>query len=208
MTHLSHGPDAADRRPGPLLRQLRLETSEAHLRLETDLALTSGDLGRVRYEALLARLHGFHAVHEPRLDRLFEGETFWPPRRRLEPIEHDLRLLGRTTGEIARLPQAPVPPILNRNEAFGCLYVFEGATLGGKVIARHLAKQGDLPEGCVSYFSGRGPQTGAMWRETCELLERQVPAEGRGEVTRAARSIFTALHDWLMPTIGTGDVRT
>lgn len=190
-----------------ILQRLRLETREEHLRLEKGLALTEAPLGRERYVELLSRFYGFHAVHEPMLDQVFAQDAFWPQRRRLEPIEHDLRLLGRTDSDIAALPRCEYPAITGRPAAFGCLYVFEGATLGGQLIARHLARQSDLPSGATTYFAGRGRRTGPMWKETCAHIERELAEEAEDAAIEAARATFVALHDWLMPFIGAGKDR-
>jgi heme oxygenase len=52
----------------------------------------------------------------------------------------------------------------NLDFALGCLYVLEGATLGGQVISRHLAKLGIGPENGGRFFNGYGAKTGEMWK--------------------------------------------
>jgi heme oxygenase len=52
----------------------------------------------------------------------------------------------------------------NLDFAIGCLYVLEGATLGGQVISRHLAKLGIVPENGGLFFNGYGAKTGQMWK--------------------------------------------
>ncbi|ESR23859.1 biliverdin-producing heme oxygenase [Lutibaculum baratangense] len=195
--------------PAPsLLHDLRAATRFHHRDLEDDLSLTSRALTRDSYAQLLGLFYGFHRMHEPMLDRLFAGDEFWPPRRRLEPIVHDLRLLGRTETDLTDLPCAEVPPIGSRAGGLGCLYVFEGATLGGQVIARHLACSGDLPREAKSYFAGRGRRAGPMWRDTCAILEREVAPGDRPEAVAAACAVFSALHAWLAPFIEAGRVGT
>ena len=79
------------------------------------------------------------------------------------------------------------------------LYVFEGATLGGRVIERHLPLSDDGHAAPSAYFAGRGRQTGPMWRETCALLQREAGADGGVAAADAARAAFASLHDWLKP---------
>lgn len=193
----AHSTDHAE--DGSLLRRLRQETSEEHRRLESDLALVDGPVSQRRYADLLGRFHGFHAAHEPLLDDAFAGEAFWPPRRRLGQIEHDLHLLGWTEGDVAALPRADVPAVGSRAAAFGYLYVFEGATLGGRVIARHLSGQDDVPRDATAYFAGRGREAGTMWRETCALLAREVPPAAHAITVATAGAVFASLRSWLMP---------
>ncbi len=54
--------------------------------------------------------------------------------------------------------------LTNFDFALGCLYVLEGATLGGQVISRHLAKLGIGPENGGRFFNGYGARTGEMWK--------------------------------------------
>ena len=58
------------------------------------------------------------------------------PRRKAPLIEQDLRILGVHQ---PRLEGAQPLARTNLDFALGCLYVLEGATLGGQVISRHLA---------------------------------------------------------------------
>jgi heme oxygenase len=52
----------------------------------------------------------------------------------------------------------------NLNFAVGCLYVLEGATLGGQFISRHLATLGIGPANGGLFFHGYGAKTGEMWK--------------------------------------------
>ncbi|UOQ78251.1 hypothetical protein MUN84_06595 [Hymenobacter sp. 5516J-16] len=47
------------------------------------------------------------------------------------------------------------------------MYVLEGSTLGGQVIARQLAKA-NIP--ARAYFSGHAEQTGPLWKTFVGLL--------------------------------------
>jgi heme oxygenase len=83
-------------------------------------------------------------------------------RRKLPLLERDLGALG--------IPPDPAPDEgepsapLDLDFALGCLYVAEGATLGGQVISRHLATLGIGPENGGLFFHGYGTRTGAMWK--------------------------------------------
>ena len=53
----------------------------------------------------------------------------------------------------------------------GVLYVLEGSTLGGRLIARHVEPALGLINGRGdAYFRGHGEATGALWRETAEAI--------------------------------------
>ena len=84
-------------------------------------------------------------------------------------------------------------------EAFGCLYVLEGATLGGQVISRHLARELSLsPANGAAFFNGYGPETGPRWTAFLALLEAHAgQPEQQASVVEAARQTFLLLEQWL-----------
>ncbi len=83
-------------------------------------------------------------------------------------------------------------------EALGCLYVLEGATLGGQVIVRRLR---DLPREALlsAFFTSYGQDVGAMWQAYREFLTGY--AEGRDEddvIVESACATFATIGAWLM----------
>ena len=83
-------------------------------------------------------------------------------RRKLPLLERDLDALGIPRSH-APDDWAPLTPI-DMDFALGCMYVVEGATLGGQVISRHLAKLGIGPNNGGCFFNGYGTRTGEMWK--------------------------------------------
>jgi len=83
-------------------------------------------------------------------------------RRKLPLLERDLDALG--------IPRSQAPDDegpstqMDLDFAFGYMYVVEGATLGGQVISRHLAKLGIGPDNGGLFFNGYGSRTGEMWK--------------------------------------------
>ncbi|WP_374468882.1 biliverdin-producing heme oxygenase [Phenylobacterium sp.] len=176
---------------------LRLQTSDAHRDLEDKLALLSRPSDRQRFLAVLERFHGFHAVWETAIRRRSRYAAFHAPRSRLPHLRRDLAALGRTTGEVSRLPLCREAERLVSDDAaaLGSLYVLEGSTLGGQVIARELAGAGWLPSGGLTYFNPYGPRTGEMWRGFRAWLSAQ-DADDRA-ATEGARRTFRLLQDWV-----------
>jgi heme oxygenase len=83
-------------------------------------------------------------------------------RRKTPLLEEDLRFL-----QVPHASEASVHSLLHRADpefAIGCLYVLEGATLGGQFISRHLAKLGIGPTSGGLFFNGYGAKTGEMWK--------------------------------------------
>ncbi len=183
--------------------RLRQGTSRAHRDLEQRLDLTGPTLSVARYRRVLQAFHGFYEPLESRLRRAAVVVLATPPvelRARAEWLARDLTALGMTSAEIARLPRcSQLPEIARAAQLGGCLYVLEGASLGGQVIARALDRL-ETPLGCASeFFTGDGAQTGPRWRAVLAWLEQlgRRDACSTDEMVEAARATFEGLTHWL-----------
>ncbi len=183
----------------PARDALRAATAAAHERLHhlpAFAALAEGRIGRDAYAALLRRKLGFHAALEEAL-AAGPGLGAWgvdlAARRRAPLLRADLAALGAA----ADGPRAPLPPLGTTPRALGALYVAEGATLGGQVLARAL--DGLLPPGGEGrrFLLGHGASNGAMWRACCAAIERcgEDPAR-RAAMVAAAVEVFGAFEAW------------
>ncbi|WP_428492383.1 biliverdin-producing heme oxygenase [Rhodopila sp.] len=183
---------------------LRRATDAVHTRLHRLPALdclATGQIDRAAYRRLLARLWGFHRPIEHRL-RAAPWPTaalLMPQRRRAHLLHQDLRALGVASAEIADLPRISIdrlPALTDAARFLGCLYVREGATLGGRVLAAAL----DPLLGRAT-LSGRRFLLGtsndpALWRLLCEALETVEPNNRDGLIAGASET-FAALEAWL-----------
>jgi heme oxygenase (biliverdin-IX-beta and delta-forming) len=187
-----------------LLDALRRATRSAHDRLEARLPLLWPAASTVAYRRILEALFGFHAPLEARLTEV--SKTFaplaWEPRRKVLLLRTDLLALGATPAGIDALPRCEaLPPVASAAEALGCLYVVEGATLGGRVIARRLRSVGVSPASGGRFFHGYGAATGRMWTQFVEHLEGSSGTRAQRERTVAtAVDLFGALEGWLERT--------
>lgn len=186
-----------------LRSRLRDATSVSHRQLERRLGLLDGltdpAAGRQRFVALLGAFLGFHACWEPAVAACLPGETAWlRPRRRQHLIAQDLAALGLDAASIAALPECPAAASLCRTPAaaWGSVYVLEGSTLGGRVIARHLAAAPWCPPAGLRYFDPYGADSGRRWKEMLDRLAA-LPTAAADEAVDAAQRTFGLLDDWL-----------
>ena len=192
----------ANPRAGAALTRLREQTAPSHARLE-------GRLGRFEwlesldsYAGMLERLHRFYA-HAERELALGEAPLLagleLEQRRKAPLLAGDLASLGRALPLTRRLhPVAGMPAMRSPGRALGCLYVLEGATLGGKVIEREVRRRLGLErDGGTSFFGAYGSQVGARWRAFCEIVEREARALDLAGMTVAAQQTFDALEGCL-----------
>ena len=159
--------------PAHLHSLLKDATAPAHDRLEQTLALLREPFSKRRLVAVLRGFAAFHAGWEPALAASMEDEAFTAPRRRAAWAADDLRVLG-AEADAASVDAWPEAPALcrTRDAALGSLYVMEGSTLGGKVIAARLARASWWPAAGLRYFSPHGGSAAAMWRQTLARIER------------------------------------
>ncbi len=189
-------------RPDPLLA-LRSETKVYHDALEQELSPLVEGISLGAYASLLRRLLGFYGPLEDRLvavQGLPAILTDLEDRRKAHLLVVDLLHLGMDEAKLARLPMCEDGPRVSTvEEALGCLYVLEGATLGGQIITRHLKKDLGLDEGggCAFFYS-YGEEVGPMWKAFQSALRSRCPdAESQGPPVASARSTFASLRRWL-----------
>ena len=191
---------------GPILPSLRAATGEAHQALEDAVAIDRRLVDLAGYRQILEIFLGFYRPLEPGLLVLsgLDADERW----KTPWLEADLRVLGLTAPQIAELPDChDLPRGGTPARAFGCLYVLEGATLGGRHISAMMA-QSAVPPGARRFFGGYGERTGERWREFVGVLEHHAVGAGdaeRGDIIQGAGETFACLHHWYVrqcPTDG------
>jgi heme oxygenase len=182
-----------------LLQRLKIETAKAHDRIEEAFDLEAVTRSTCAYRRLLGRLYGFHAVWEPLAEVALADPEFFRQRRKATLLKTDLHNLGMGSDRIGGLPLCdPTVTMRTPAEAWGSMYVVEGATLGGVLIARHVERRLGLSRdnGCL-YFRCYGADVRPMWVSFgARLLARCGPVD-QDAVVAAARRTFEVLRIWL-----------
>jgi len=186
--------------PG-IMQRLRSETREQHVRLEHTVDLRSRFASREGYRDLLSRMLGLHEPLERELRRIdWSGATIeMGERRKTAWLQQDLLALDFTPREIAAIPECvELPELTSAARGIGCLYVLEGSTLGGAVIARQLkrvlkigADQGGR------FYASYGEQLSLMWGRfgaaADDYCDNTVAAD---QACAAARDTFGCFEAW------------
>lgn len=171
------GGQAAPRGEDDIMACLRRSTAAAHERVEAGLGLADPNIAVDHYRDLMISFYRIHVVLEPRLENLFgdfaDPLLDWPGRRKLGRLISDLGTLGVVPAAVTALPPAALPAGDDLAFGFGALYVTEGATLGGQLIARNLSTRADLAA-ASSYFTPYGDQVGRRWRDLRVVMRRWV----------------------------------
>ena len=180
-----------------ILPRLRHETRPFHDAVEQNpfnLALAAGTVTAADTARFLAKMYGFLAPYEAQLHAqaaLFGPAWQLEQRYRAPLILEDLVRLGHA----AAPPLYPgLPPLGTRAQLLGAMYVLEGSTLGGQVIARQLDKAGIVPH---AFFTGRAERTGPLWKGFCQHLTEAAETEEPAAIVASAVHTFQALSAWL-----------
>ena len=197
---------------------LRAATRDVHERLHGHPAfapLMDTPVDAAGYAALLEQLAGFHAPAEA---ALFPAAALSLPELADLPQRRKAHLLAADRGALAAFFPPPagandgvrLPADLPRPVLLGCLYVTEGATLGGRELARRLepalAGLGLRGQEGRRFFLAYDPLQGAMWRSFCATLEAVASGFTAGEratMESAARDLFLTLESWLTRSLRT-----
>jgi heme oxygenase len=170
----------------PPIAHLRRATRELHDTLERRVDVIGALVNVKTRHAMLQRYYDLHAPAEaalaPWLDSI-DGLHF-EARRRGPALE---RLLGtRAPHRSAAEDRGISPAIDSQSMALGFFYVLEGSTLGGRVMARELARRGADQE-LLAYLDPYGERTGAMWRTFVDVLNREVGGTFAEQIGGAVR---------------------
>lgn len=190
-----------------ILAALKTKTGILHEQLESHLDILNPAFELADYQSLLEKFYGFYRPVEKDLDSLkaYESLDLDPAARWKTPrLAADLTALGV---DLEKLPDcADLPEISTPWQAYGCIYVLEGATLGGQIIRRHLSKRPDWPElAGLSFFDSYQNEVGPMWKSFCVRLDHTFKralltspaAEVEAAIVDSANQTFLKLDAWL-----------
>jgi heme oxygenase len=182
---------------------LRSRTRASHAGIELVPAMTrlvAPDLTPAEYVAVLQYMHAFLASIEPAMAAglaSFPAAAAMLDGARPRALAADLAWFGAAPIRPPKLPGVATVPA-----ALGALYVVEGSSQGGRVIARHIAQSlGVAAAAGGSFYGGLSAEAARRrWTNLCALLEAPVTqfnAAYDEAVAAAACETFACLAGWL-----------
>jgi heme oxygenase len=184
-----------------LRQRLKRETAAVHQHLEAQLGLLNPGLDVHRYLRVLQAFYGFYVPVEAAVRRRAAAEVAlgFPLRARADLIERDLLALGQSSADITALPLCSDRSELSCVEDLaGCLYVLEGACLGGQVVSPLLHRRLGLTKGNgAAFFAGDEESTLPRWTVIVAWLDG-LPRTGASttKIISAATATFDAFARW------------
>lgn len=184
-----------------ILQTLRDATRSAHARIEGSpamLRLMSDDYTEPEYVQHLGRLLGFYEPFEAALAEGGADDEAPASQCRSRLLRRDLRTLGLARAQIQTLARCGKLPRVTGANLLGCLYVYEGAALGGQTIARRLRQT--LPSTpSFAFYHQDAAGTGRRWRAFCLSLETRDAVSLRA-ICESAVAVFDTFENWLEGT--------
>lgn len=135
----------------------------------------------------LMLLHSEDKIFSSLSDK-FQDRLQLNDRKKLPLIEKDLKSLSLEN----KMPSQNIG-FANEYEALGAMYVIEGSTLGGNVIAKQLSKTEGFDDVTFNFFGCYHENTGPMWKNFKEVLDNEVSEENYDEVLSGAKKLYTFL---------------
>jgi heme oxygenase (biliverdin-IX-beta and delta-forming) len=187
-----------------ILEEIKALTSENHIRLENSQLLSAFSqqtVDRHSYGQILRMFYGYFHPLEKKINQVASIENYLPDytsRRKSRLLLHDLQALGFSDPN--QLPLCTdLPEVANEAQAFGCLYVMEGSTLGGKFIAHVLRKcLGIEASSGAAFFNGYGAETGTRWKTFQQSLLTFSEQAGQNEaIIASANQTFNKMERWI-----------
>jgi heme oxygenase (biliverdin-IX-beta and delta-forming) len=198
-------PSAEVARPPPrshdAVAALKAVTADSHERLERRFDLDARLRSAAAYAELLETMLGFYRPLEARVSphAAAIAGLDWPRRRKTPLLRADLQAVGRATDAPSpRDARRALPVVDSIDQALGVLYVLEGATLGGVLIARQARHRlGITPHTGGAFFTAYGSATAARWSAFADVVETVTGGVPSAATCDAALACFTAMEAWL-----------
>lgn len=195
-----------------ILTTLKDATESRHASVESCLPLLDARLSSTAYITLLQKFFAYYALLELRLldlhgnghtnfSKNFNKNFNYFERQKTPLLRWDLIALNQSPSSIVHSNRlTTLPDLSNRAQSWGCLYVIEGATLGGQIISKHLRSHLglDITSG-AAFFNGYGSKTGAYWKTFCAALTDYAAQYGNtDQIVLGAQQTFDTLQACLM----------
>lgn len=180
-----------------LTDEIREYTEEAHIASEKKMIIALKQIDNYEdYIRMLNWLYGFYAPVEQLIRQHLTEENFPDINRRsrAEYILWDIRESGLPVPGPELCERLPVIDSFHR--ALGAMYVLEGSTLGGRIIAGMICRSLDSTR-CLSFFNGYGAETGYMWSTFKTYLNQPFSTAERHQIIAAAEDTFLTFNNWI-----------
>ncbi|MGN6495129.1 MAG: biliverdin-producing heme oxygenase [Agriterribacter sp.] len=182
-----------------LTEKIKIQTRAAHQALEKLIVAKIKSIRSLKdYEQLLKMFYGFYQPVESKTDAYINPSVIpdYSLRRKSENILKDLSVLSGQPAEELLLATAEISFIKSEPAALGAMYVLEGSTLGGIIIADMLTRYAKAPAASLSFFKAYKEENQTMWLKFVERLNLYGASNDHTVVVNAAAHTFEQFKTW------------
>lgn len=181
---------------------LKEATHELHKQAEARLYPKLDGIASLNdYSSILKMFYGFFHPMEAIIAPFITDEVLndFPQRRKSDLITDDLHAIGRDRQNM--IACSLLPEVDSVPRALGAMYVMEGSTLGGRMIAKMLLKNSNisLSQDQIRFFNGYGEETGPKWIGFQKVLNQYKNQEG--QLVASANQTFSLFTRWIEQTL-------
>lgn len=179
--------------------KLKEKTNIQHSQIENTPLLSkliNNNITLNEYQLLIRKFYGYIAPCENLIQGMSSRNLLMQREKSLSLLS-DLAALGIERHSVEYC--CDLPQLKSYEQVLGYMYVMEGSTLGGQIIAKILRETLNLtPENGARYFYGYGKNTRNKWVEFCQLLNDSIHHEHTNEIIIAASQTYSTLHNWMV----------
>ena len=181
-----------------LSEKLKEHTKQHHQLLEKKMVAQMKAITTPQeYAKLLSVFYSFFGGLEMALDKCIDLTLLpdYAQRRKSTALAQDLLDLSAPLPFFAL--RNDLPEIRDHIQSIGALYVMEGSTLGGKIIAKMMLQQlnvTDMPG--LTFFNGYGEQTMSMWQTFKNSIDIPLSSTEVEIIIQSANDTFLQFSNW------------
>lgn len=155
------------------------------------------------YKEVLKTFYGFYEPLEKKLESLPEWKDYdfdMTKRRKTQFLVEDMKSMGISDEEINAIELCNnLPTVNNMNQALGCIYVLEGATLGGQIVSRKLQESlGIQVDTGSAFFNSYRQNLRPMWKEFSDFITKYSEEhDSDAEIVNASDETYHRFNEWL-----------
>jgi heme oxygenase len=195
-------PIATGARSVTTLEQLRAATWPIHRHMEMRIDVKGRFSLATSYRSHLTQMWGFCAMVESLIDPACACVVLpdYDSRRKLGSLTQDLVALGMPRADVRQLRRCDSLRLSGDPSAtLGCMYVLEGASLGGRTLLPLIERNlGLTATHGATFMASYGSEIDAMWRRFGMTLEAWCSSTDRSDAAiRSAVATFESLEQWL-----------
>lgn len=165
--------------------------------------ILTGTADKEHYKDVLKTFYGFYYPFEQKLENVEEWKNHdfdLKRRRKSQMLIEDMKKLGISDDEIKDIKMCEkLPKMDNLADALGCMYVVEGATLGGQIVANKINEVlGFDGDNGASFFSSYKENLRPMWKEFSDFINKYSDDTNITDpIVDASDETYHRFNDWL-----------